>query len=194
MKRLGLFGLVGIISIALVPATWAAGHGGGGFRGGGGFSAPHGSFGAGSRGGGVGFGGARMSGGAPNFASAGPRFSSFGHPSYREPVHNGRVAQSVTPSIRATTAASRPQNRSSLTRNVVGQRPAVASNRAAIASATRSPGTAAQRGLNGRTDHIAERHGDNVPSDWDRGKCVSVSEASWSMTGVNDLYEIPLST
>src|SRR5438105_5946482 len=189
MKKLRLLGLISITSIALVHAGWAAGHGGGGggfgggggghfgggggfggggFRGGGGFSAGHASFGAGSRGGGVGFGRMHAAGGVPNFAGAGPRFSSFGHPSYREPVHNGRVAQSVTPAIRATTAASRPQNRSSLTRNVVGQRPAVASNRAAIASATRSPGTAAQRGLNGRTDHIAERHGGNWHSDGDR--------------------------
>ncbi len=42
------------------------------------------------------------------------------------------------------------------------------SNRAAIASASRSSGTAAQRGLNGRTDHIAERHDANWHSDWDR--------------------------
>jgi len=190
MKRLGLFGLVGIISIALVPATWAAGHGGGGgggggfhgggggfggggfhgggFRGGGGFGAPHASFGVGSRGGGVGFGGARVSGGVSNFAGTGSRFSSFGHPSYREPVHNGRVAQSVTPAVRATTASNRAQNRSSSARNVVGQRPAVVSNRAAIASAARSPGTTAQRGLNGRTDHVAERHAANWHGDWDR--------------------------
>src|SRR5438132_3381203 len=196
MKRLGIFGLVGITSIALAHAGWAAGHGGGGggggfgggggggfhggggfggggfhgggFRGGGGFSAQRGSFGAGSRGGGVGFGGARMSGGAPNFASAGPRFSSFGHPSYREPVHNGRIAQSATPALRATTASNRAQNRSNSTRNVVGQRPAVVSNPAATASAARSSGPAAQRGLNGRTDHIAERHNGNWHGDWDR--------------------------
>src|SRR5438132_546975 len=191
MKRLGLVGLVGITSIALAHAGWAAGHGGGGggggfggggfhggggggfhggggFRGGGGFSAGHASFGAGSRGGGVGFGGMRAAGGVPNFAGAGPRFSSFGHPSYREPVHNGRVAQSVTPAVRATAAASRPQNRSSSTRNVVGRRPAVASNGAATASATRSSGAVARGALNGRTDHIAERHDGNWHRDWDR--------------------------
>src|SRR5207302_1006142 len=76
--------------------------------------------------------------------------------------------RSVTPSRGATTASNRPQNRFSSTRNEVGQRPAVASNRAAIASASRSPGTAAQRGLNGRTDHIAERHDANWHRDWDR--------------------------
>src|SRR5882762_6040844 len=188
MKKLRLLSLIGIRSIAFTQPGWAAGHGGGGgghgggfgggghfgggggfhgggFRGGGGFSAGRGSFGAGSRGGGVGFGGARSSGGVANFGGAGPRFSLFGHPSYRQPIHNGRVAQSVTPAIRATTAANQPQNRS--TRNAVAQRSA-ASNRAAIASAARSPGTAAQRGLNGRTDHIAERHDGNWHRDWDR--------------------------
>jgi len=97
-----------------------------------------------SRGGGVGFGGARFSGGVRNFAGVGPRFSSFGHPSSRQPISNGRVGRSVTPSIGARTATNRPQNRFS------------------------SPGTAAQRGLNGRTDHIAERHNANWHGDWDR--------------------------
>ena len=172
MKKLRLFGLVGITSIALVHAGWAAGHGGGGggfggggFHGGGGFAR---GGGVGGRGGGVGFGGARVSGGVPNFGGTGPRFSSFGHPSYREPVQNGRVAQSVTPAVRATTAASRAQNRFSSTSNTLVQRSAAASNRTAIASAARSPGTAAPRGLNGRTDHIAERHVANWHGDWDR--------------------------
>src|SRR5207249_9394333 len=72
------------------------------------------SFGVGSRGGGVG----------------------FGMPDYRRPVYlNGRVARSVTPSIGARTAASRPQNRFSSTRNPPGQRPAAAFNRGANASA-----------------------------------------------------------
>ena len=92
-------------------------------------------------------------------------------PLYRRPVYyNGRVGRSVTPSIGARTAASRPQNRfSSVTRNPVGQRPAAAFNRPANASAARSPGTAVHRGLNGRTDHIAERHDANWwHRDWDR--------------------------
>ena len=127
--------------------------GGGGFRGGGfrgaspAFGGAHGSFGVGSRGGGVG----------------------FGMPHYQRPVYlNGRVARSVTPSIGARTAASRPQNRFSSTRNAVGQRAAAAFNRGANASAARSPGRAAHRGLNGRTDHIAERHDSNWHRDWDR--------------------------
>jgi N-acetylmuramoyl-L-alanine amidase len=64
--------------------------------------------------------------------------------------------------------ASQPQNRFSVTRNPVGQRPA-AFNRTGIASTARSPGTAVHRGLNGRTDHIAERHNGNWwHRDWDR--------------------------
>jgi hypothetical protein len=127
--------------------------GGGGFRGGGfhaaapAFGGARRSFGVGSRGGGVG----------------------FGMPHYQRPVYlNGRVVRSVTPSIGARAAVSRPQNRLSSTRNPVGQRAPAASNRAANASATRSPGTGVHRGLNGRTDHIAERHDANWHRDWDR--------------------------
>src|SRR6266581_9690129 len=140
-----------------------AGPVGAGFRGSGfhaaapAFGGERRSFGVGARGGGVGFGI--------------PRYSSFGaRPLYRRPVYyNGRVGRSVTPSIGARTAASRPQNRFISTRNPVGQRPTAACNRAANASAMRSPGTAVHRGLNGRTDHIAERHGANWwHRDWDR--------------------------
>jgi hypothetical protein len=123
-----------------------AGPVGGGFRGSG-FHAAAPSFGVGARGGGVG----------------------FGVPRYRQPVYyNGRVARSVTPSISARTATSRPQNRFSPTRNAVGQRPAAAFNRLANASAARSPETGVHRGLNGRTDHISERHDANWHRDWDR--------------------------
>jgi len=131
--------------------------GGGGFRGGGfhaaapAFNGVHRSVGVGARGGGVGFG-------IPRYSSVGTR------PLYRRPVYyNGRVGRSVTPSIGARTAASQPQNRFNSTRNPVGQRPA-AFNRTGIASAARSP---VHRGLNGRTDHIAERHNGNWHRDWD---------------------------
>src|SRR5438445_11004944 len=136
--------------------------GGGGFRGGGfhaaapAFGGVHRSIGVGARGGGVGFGI--------------PRYSSFGaRPLYRRPVYyNGRIGRPVTPAIGARTAPSRTQNRFSSIRNPVGQRPA-ASNRPAMASAARSPGTGVHRGLNGRTDHIAERHyGNSWHRDWDR--------------------------
>jgi putative peptidoglycan binding protein len=136
--------------------------GGGGFRGGGfhtaapAFGGARRSFGVGARGGGVGFGI--------------PRYSSFGaRPFYRRPVYyNGRVGRPVTPSIGGRTAASQPQNRFSSIRNPVGQRPAAGSNRPAIASAARSPGTPVHRRLNGRTDHIAERHDANWHRDWDQ--------------------------
>ena len=128
--------------------------GGGDFRGGGfraaapAFDGVRRSYGVGSRGGGVG----------------------FGMPRYRQPVYlNGRVGRSVTPSIGARAAVNQSRNRFSSTRNPVGQRPATAFNRAANASAVRSSGTAVHRGLNGRTDHIAERHNGNWwHRDWDR--------------------------
>src|SRR6266481_3564650 len=155
--------LVGITFVALSPATWAAGHGGGGggfhgggFGGGGGFHGGgfgggfHGggfrgggfAGGVGSRGGGVGFGGSRFSGGVPNFASAGSRFSSFGRPSFRQPANEARPNRSVTPNI--------------------------AHNRSAMPSVARPSQTVPQRGLNGRMDHIAERHDPNWHHDWDR--------------------------
>src|SRR5438874_3112849 len=105
---------------------------GSGFRGGGfhaaapAFGGARTSVGVGARGGGVGFG-------IPRYSSVGAR------PLYRRPVYyNGRVGRSVTPSLGARTAATRPQNRFSSTHNPVGQRPATALNRAANASAVRS--------------------------------------------------------
>ena len=140
--------LVGITFVMLGPATWAAGHGGGSGGFGGGFHG--GGFGGGgfrgavgSRGGGVGFGGAHFSGGTSNFAGAGSRFSSFGHPSSRQPVYDGRPNRSVTSNI--------------------------TSNRAAMASTVRPSQTLPQRGVNGRIDHhIAERHDTNWHNDWHR--------------------------
>jgi hypothetical protein len=159
MKTKTLISLVGVIAfVTLGPIAWAAGHeggGGGGFHGGGfgggGFhggspsgalAAPHVGGGVGSRGGGVGFGGSRFSGGPANFAGAGSRFSSFGRPSFRQPAKEGRPNRSVPPNI--------------------------AHNRSAMPSAARPSQTVPQRGLNGRTDHIAERHDANWHHDWDR--------------------------
>ena len=144
--------MVGITSIALAQAGWA-GHavgigvgphfGGGisGFRGGA-LAAGHVGGGVGSRGGGVGFGGSHFSGGVSNFAGAGARFSSMGHPSSRQPVYDGRSNRSVASSITP--------------------------NHGAMASAARPSQTVPQRGLNGRMDHIAERHDVNWHHDWDR--------------------------
>src|SRR5262245_9928352 len=103
MKNFKLLSLVGMTSIALANAGWAAGHGGGG-GGGGGFGGGHaggfagGGFhgrgftvgghfaggGVGNRGGGVGFGGMHAPGRVPSFEGAGPRFSSFEHPSHTQ--------------------------------------------------------------------------------------------------------------
>src|SRR6266478_1138746 len=131
MKTITLLSLISAAFIGFTQPMWAGPHGGSaGFDGGGGRAGPVG--------GGRGFHGGGFRGGA------GPRFSSFGHPSDRQSVYSGRPSRTVTPSVRATTGASQPQNRFS------------------------SSGTAAQGGLNGRTDHIAERHDANWHGDWDR--------------------------
>jgi len=93
MKKLKLLSLIGITSIALANAGWAAGHGGGGggFGGGGGgfhgggFSGGGGGH-AGGGGGGARPGGAHFAGGA-GFRSRGPGFS--GRP------FNGRMGRIV---------------------------------------------------------------------------------------------------
>src|SRR6266481_1827385 len=86
MKKLKLLSLVGITSIALANAGWAAGHGGGGGGfGGGGFSGGGGGH-AGGGGGGARSGGGHFGGGA-GFRSRGPGFS--GRP------FNGRMGQIV---------------------------------------------------------------------------------------------------
>src|SRR5439155_13880394 len=125
MKTRRIFSLIaGTAFIALNTISLAAGHGGGGFGGGGGFHGGGfgggggfhgggfgGSFhgggfraggfagGVGMRGGGVGFGGTHSSGSVRNFAGAGSRFSSFGRPSSRQSVYDGRASRSVTSNI-----------------------------------------------------------------------------------------------
>ena len=65
---------------AMTGSVAAGFHGGGGFHG-------NGTMGGevGNRGGGVGFGGMHVPGRVPSFEGAGPRFSSFGHPSHVQP-------------------------------------------------------------------------------------------------------------
>ena len=164
MKKLRLLSLVGITSIALSQAALAAGHGGGGggggFAGGGGFHGGGGGFrgggfgggfpaaapsrvvGVGTRGGGVGFGTGRYS---PYMS--GPSST----------IRSATGGRSLNPNARATA------NRRPIA-------PVTAPNRAPnTAPVSRSSGNIAQRGLNGRTDHISERHSAaNWHSDWDR--------------------------
>src|SRR6266403_4907986 len=188
MKKLRLLSLVGITSIALAHAGWAAGHGGGGgggfgggghvggfgggghfggggrggfggaHFGGGSFGAPHMSFGgAAHRGGGVGFGMPRSSVRVPHIAtrathvpSGQQMLHSPGGNSARRLTNTGRGNRIGNASGRATAALNRPNNR--------GMNPSIA----------RPSQTSPHRGLNGRTDHIAERHDANWHRDWDR--------------------------
>jgi len=119
----------GITFVALSPITWAAGHGGGGgggfgggghfggggFRGGGFTSGGRAAVGVGNRGGGVGFGGMPVPGRAPSFDGAGPRFSSFGHPSHAQPQPGSSSAS------RPAIARQSDQRFSNLRNHVVSQ-------------------------------------------------------------------------
>ena len=172
MKIKAIFSLVSLVLCAAVSQPAAARGGGGGGGGGGGFhgggfggggfqgggfgggfhsggfgggplAAGHVGGGVGSRGGGVGFGGSHPSGSVPNFAGAGSRFSSFGRPSSRQPVYDGRPNRAVTSNVE----------------RIGGTKGLVA----------RPSQTLPQRGVNGRIDHhVAERHEGNWHGDWDR--------------------------
>jgi hypothetical protein len=134
--------------------------GGGGFHGGGGFQAGgfHGgglvTGRAGTRGGGVGFGAMRPSHGVPNFAGAGSRFSSFGRPSSRQPVYDGRPTRSMTQSGRMTAPDQQKNRLASGTSREQGARPEVAKQ-----LAQRFPSL---------SKHIAAQHDANWHNDWDR--------------------------
>ena len=156
MKTKTIVSIIGFTLLALSPTTWAAGHGGGGggFGGGGGggrggrggFGGGH--FGGGGRGGSMGFGrpAGRFGGGVPQFSGRGPRFS-------------GRIGMSrMRPHV--VSGQNRGINRLAASSG--------ARNRGAMRSAARPSRTFPQRGLNGRTDHIAERHDANWHRDWDR--------------------------
>jgi len=156
MKTKTIVSIIGFTLLALSPTTWAAGHGGGGGGfgggggggrgGGGGFGGGH--FGGGGRGGSIGFGrpAGRFGGGVPHFSGRGPRFS-------------GRIGMSrMRPHV--FSGQNRGINRLAASSG--------ARNRGAMRSAARPSRTFPQRGLNGRTDHIAERHDANWHRDWDR--------------------------
>ena len=150
MKTKRIVSLIGLTLLALSPITWAAGHGGGGggFGGGGRGGGFGGGFRGGGRSSGIAFGlpAGRFGGGNPHFSAGGPRFV------------GGMGVSRTRP--RVFSGPNRGINRSagsSLTRN-----------RVAMASATRPSKTSPQPGLNGRTDHIAERHDANWHRDWDR--------------------------
>lgn len=114
-----------------------------------------------NRGGGVSFGMPRSSVGVQHFATGPARVHSFvpsrspvlhspgGNPT-RGLTNTGRVNRTGNTSRRATAALNRPNNRG------------------ASPSTARPSQTSSHRGLNGRTDHIAERHDTNWHRDWDR--------------------------
>jgi Putative peptidoglycan binding domain len=163
MKKLRLLSLVGITSIALTHAAWAGPHGGGGGGfGGGGFSGGGHVGGGGGRAGPVG-GGFRGGG----FHAAAPMFGGAPHFSGRAAPFGGEGRQFAG---RTGMAPIRPHTVSGSGRLANSGAPLsnVARNRGPIPSSAHASGAFQQRGLNGRTDHIAERHDANWHGDWDR--------------------------
>jgi Putative peptidoglycan binding domain len=194
MNTKTVFSLVSLLVVALSHPAWARGGGGGGggahfggggggghFGGGGGhvgsgggragfgggphfgngFSAPRPNFGAGNRGGGVGFGLPHPSGGVQRIATAPMHvhssvpsglaaLQSSGRSSTRSLTNVGRGNGRGNASGRATAGLNRPNNR--------GMNPSTA----------RPSQISSHPGLNGRTDHIAERHDGSWHRDWDR--------------------------
>ena len=159
MKKLTLLSLIGITSIALAQAGWAAGHGGGGGGGGGGFRGGGGGFGGGRAGG---FSGGPRAGGA-SFGRAG----SNGRPGYFYSrgmnygkgmgIANSRGTQVRSPSSGGRRSPSVGGSSRGVTSRGVTNRGAQPSQRSGRPT------------LNGRTDHIAERHDANSwHGDWDR--------------------------
>ena len=149
MKKLTLLSLVGIISIALAHAGWAAGHGGGGGGfGGGGFSGGGGHFDGG------GFSGGHFGGGVSS------RGVGFG---VGRPTFSGRPAYSYNGGMRFTNSRA-GQLRSPVQRSSSFARP----DRRITNSAALPSQTSGRTAFNGRTEHIAERHDANWHSDWDR--------------------------
>ena len=182
MKKFKLLSLIGITSLALAHAGWAAGHGGGGggFYGGGGHFGGGGAHfggggvprggGAGSRGGRVGFGGPRFSLPAEHFSTIRPghSFSSLGmrHSGIRPHVFRTPNRGVTTQSPRVAKPFNRGLGRGPTNRP--GRSNIVARKGGAIPQGVRPSRTLPQRGLNGRTDHIAERHEANWHGNWDR--------------------------
>ena len=196
MKNLRLLSLVGITSIALAHAGWAAnhggggggfagggfsgGHGGGGARGGfggaphfggGAFGAPHLNFGgAGNRGGGVGFGMHHPSSGVPHIATGSTRVRSF-VPS-RSPVlqsssgHSTRSLTNVGRGNRTGNASDRARAALNRPGNQVGS-PKSPNDRRGQVSRAAAPRPTNEAAL-GRQHHIFARQDGGRHRDWDR--------------------------
>jgi len=160
MKTKIIFSLVSLLLVALTDPAWARG-GGGGF-GGGGFG------GGGHFGGGGGFGGGRPGGGAFHssargfgggrpayFYSRGMGFARPGNAHVRSPIQQSHSSARTTRIDHGITNSATHSTQSAQLH---------ASN-----SAIHSAQATQRATLNGRTDHISERHNAaNWHSDWDR--------------------------
>jgi hypothetical protein len=159
--------VVGITTMVLTPLTWgdARGGGGGGFHGGGG-----GHFGGGgvARGGGANFGAARGGFSGPRFSVLAGHFSNIrpGHSFSSAAMHQSRVRQPVVAGTNRSFAAQPARTTATLNRRERGTTSNIA-RKGVMPQGARPVQTSARGALNGRTDHIAERHNGNWHSEWD---------------------------
>ena len=163
MKTKRIFSLIGATLLALGPTVLAAGHGGGGGGfGGGGF------VGGGHSGGGGGFGGGRPGGGA--FHSSARGFSG-GRPAYFYSRGMG-FARPSNAQVRSPIQQSHSSTRTTRISRGITNPAAHSGQRASLRAsnpATRPTNVTQRTTLNGRTDHISERHNAaKWHGDWDR--------------------------
>src|SRR3954452_25249454 len=154
MKMKPILNILGLLLISLSPAALAAGHGGGG-GGGAGFGSTF------SGGGHFGGGGGRAGGFGPGRAGANGRPSYF----YSRGMHFAGSGGGQMPSrIRQSTGSmTSTQAMANSGRHTANRNPATAR------SMTNSSQGIQRAPLNGRTDHISERHtAANWHNDWDR--------------------------
>lgn len=162
--------VVGITTMMLAPLAGAdargGGGGGGGFHGGGG---GHFAGGGVARGGGTSFGAARGGFGGPRFSVPAGHFSNIrpGHSFSSAAMQQSRVRQPVVAATNRSSAAQPAHTTATLNRRQErGTTPNIARN-GVMPQGARSAQTSARGALNGRTDHIAERHDGNWHRDWD---------------------------
>jgi hypothetical protein len=178
--------VIGIALSALAPTSWAAGRGGGGFHGGG--------FGGGAHsfGGGAGFSARSFT--APRITTSQNRTTTapFRSAGFRASALTGRIqtgtnfrsvaGATLRQNSTAAAAAARPSTPATQLR--AGVRQGIAGSTARNSAVAQQNRAAAQQtGLNGRTDHIADRHDANWHGNWDRRRAYYENNRWYAFNG-----------
>jgi hypothetical protein len=178
--------VIGIALSALAPTSWAGGRGGGGFHGGG-FGGGARSFGGGARFSARGFTASPITTSQNRTTTAPFRSAGFRPPMVTRGTQTGtnlrsvagaRLRQNSTVSVAASRRTTPPtQLRAGVRQRIPGS---TASN-SAVAQPNRT--AARQFGLNGRTDHIADRHNANWRGNWDHRRAYYENNRWYAFNG-----------